>query len=278
MDNNNSLKTLYNIDSLPDNLAYSLVKKEYKNFFSPAGLDGSLDELKLNSRFIILLSQVIKDARGLGYQEQVYANNIILNMLSKVVNDLNMKNLYYELAKDVNFYEIFLLNHLVGLDNRLSIIMAVTSKASFDPDTNISRVLFTISCSDLNIMTVERIRDILFFLFGKDNYEDIFMVNIKDTYLNTHDDEWINDSIININRNIDTAILINLNSLDINKVHHAILKYKRYINNKLFEKRLLKDNVSIEDIVKFDLEKYDLTNYPLIRNAITIIKESNLTD
>lgn len=276
MNNDSKLTILYKIDELPDNYAYSLVKKEYKNFLSPSGMSKDLDKLKSNPRFISLLNQVCSNVK-LELDEQIYCNNFILYHLNNIKYDFYLKNLYYELANTVNVYELFLLRRFVKIDLKIAIILVISSKSCFDIDTNISRVLFTISCSDKNTMSVENIKDILYYLFGEKYYEDIFLVNIKDTYLNIHDDDWINDSIININRNIDYATLELLDSLPIDRISSTIMKYKRYIDNTILEKRIFKDNIEIKDIVKYDLFKRNLSKYNNIQKAIDIIeKDSNL--
>lgn len=217
-------KIFSKIDNMNDEEAYDLIRKYYKEFFTNAILDTAYDSLKQSTRFINLLIQVCIDYT-LSYEERVYCNSMIYNEFIKFNDKKYIQKLYFILGMVVNRT---VTNRIMncGIDSILSIYLAVARKSSFDKNTNISRLNFCITCSDPNVMTIQRITDLYCELFNtKEDIKDLFLNIAKDTYVFNSDDEWITDDILTIAKNMNIAILSILDTLDLDYIELILMKY-----------------------------------------------------
>ena len=217
-------KIFSNIDNMNDEEAYDLIRKYYKEFFTNTILDTAYDSLKQSTRFINLLIQVCIDYT-LSYEERVYCNSMIYNEFIKFNDKKYIQKLYFILGMVVNRT---VTNRIMncGIDSILSIYLAVARKSSFDKNTNISRLNFCITCSDPNVMTIQRITDLYCELFNtKEDIKDLFLNIAKDTYVFNSDDDWITDDILTIAKNMNIAILSILDTLDLDYIELILMKY-----------------------------------------------------
>lgn len=217
-------KIFSKIDNMNDEEAYDLIRKYYKEFFTNTILDTAYDSLKQSTRFINLLIQVCIDYT-LSYEERVYCNSMIYNEFIKFNDKKYIQKLYFILGMVVNRT---VTNRIMncGIDSILSIYLAVARKSSFDKNTNISRLNFCITCSDPNVMTIQRITDLYCELFNtKEDIKDLFLNIAKDTYVFNSDDEWITDDILTIAKNMNIAILSILDTLDLDYIELVLMKY-----------------------------------------------------
>ena len=217
-------KIFSKIDNMNDEEAYDLIRKYYKEFFTNTILDTAYDSLKQSTRFINLLIQVCIDYT-LSYEERVYCNSMIYNEFIKFNDKKYIQKLYFILGMVVNRT---VTNRIMncGIDSILSIYLAVARKSSFDKNTNISRLNFCITCSDPNVMTIQRITDLYCELFNtKEDIKDLFLNIAKDTYVFNSDDEWITDDILTIAKNMNIAILSILDTLDLDYIELILMKY-----------------------------------------------------
>lgn len=217
-------KIFSKIDNMNDEEAYDLIRKYYKEFFTNTILDTAYDSLKQSTRFINLLIQVCIDYT-LSYEERVYCNSMVYNEFIKFNDKKYIQKLYFILGMVVNRT---VTNRIMncGIDSILSIYLAVARKSSFDKNTNISRLNFCITCSDPNVMTIQRITDLYCELFNtKEDIKDLFLNIAKDTYVFNSDDEWITDDILTIAKNMNIAILSILDTLDLDYIELILLKY-----------------------------------------------------
>lgn len=217
-------KIFSKIDNMNDEEVYDLIRKYYKEFFTNTILDTAYDSLKQSTRFINLLIQVCIDYT-LSYEERVYCNSMIYNEFIKFNDKKYIQKLYFILGMVVNRT---VTNRIMncGIDSILSIYLAVARKSSFDKNTNISRLNFCITCSDPNVMTIQRITDLYCELFNtKEDIKDLFLNIAKDTYVFNSDDEWITDDILTIAKNMNIAILSILDTLDLDYIELILMKY-----------------------------------------------------
>lgn len=217
-------KIFSKIDNMNDEEAYDLIRKYYKEFFTNTILDTAYDSLKQSTRFINLLIQVCIDYT-LSYEERVYCNSMVYNEFIKFNDKKYIQKLYFILGMVVNRT---VTNRIMncGIDSILSIYLAVARKSSFDKNTNISRLNFCITCSDPNVMTIQRITDLYCELFNtKEDIKDLFLNIAKDTYVFNSDDEWITDDILTISKNMNIAILSILDTLDLDYIELILMKY-----------------------------------------------------
>ena len=217
-------KIFSKINNMNDEEAYDLIRKYYKEFFTNTILDTAYDSLKQSTRFINLLIQVCIDYT-LSYEERVYCNSMIYNEFIKFNDKKYIQKLYFILGMVVNRT---VTNRIMncGIDSILSIYLAVARKSSFDKNTNISRLNFCITCSDPNVMTIQRITDLYCELFNtKEDIKDLFLNIAKDTYVFNSDDEWITDDILTIAKNMNIAILSILDTLDLDYIELILMKY-----------------------------------------------------
>lgn len=217
-------KIFSKIDNMNDEEAYDLIRKYYKEFFTNTILDTAYDSLKQSTRFINLLIQVCIDYT-LSYEERVYCNSMVYNEFIKFNDKKYIQKLYFILGMVVNRT---VTNRIMncGIDSILSIYLAVARKSSFDKNTNISRLNFCITCSDPNVMTIQRITDLYCELFNtKEDIKDLFLNIAKDTYVFNSDDEWITDDILTIAKNMNIAILSILDTLDLDYIELILMKY-----------------------------------------------------
>lgn len=217
-------KIFSKIDNMNDEEAYDLIRKYYKEFFTNTILDTAYDNLKQSTRFINLLIQVCIDYT-LSYEERVYCNSMVYNEFIKFNDKKYIQKLYFILGMVVNRT---VTNRIMncGIDSILSIYLAVARKSSFDKNTNISRLNFCITCSDPNVMTIQRITDLYCELFNtKEDIKDLFLNIAKDTYVFNSDDEWITDDILTIAKNMNIAILSILDTLDLDYIELILMKY-----------------------------------------------------
>ena len=209
-------KIFSKIDNMNDEEAYDLIRKYYKEFFTNTILDTAYDSLKQSTRFINLLIQVCIDYT-LSYEERVYCNSMIYNEFIKFNDKKYIQKLYFILGMVVNRT---VTNRIMncGIDSILSIYLAVARKSSFDKNTNISRLNFCITCSDPNVMTIQRITDLYCELFNtKEDIKDLFLNIAKDTY--------VFNSILTIAKNMNIAILSILDTLDLDYIELILMKY-----------------------------------------------------
>lgn len=217
-------KIFSKIDNMNDEEAYDLIRKYYKEFFTNTILDTAYDSLKQSTRFINLLIQVCIDYT-LSYEERVYCNSMVYNEFIKFNDKKYIQKLYFILGMVVNRT---VTNRIMncGIDSILSIYLAVARKSSFDKNINISRLNFCITCSDPNVMTIQRITDLYCELFNtKEDIKDLFLNIAKDTYVFNSDDEWITDDILTIAKNMNIAILSILDTLDLDYIELILMKY-----------------------------------------------------
>ena len=123
-------KRLSNLDRLPDEFAYRLVKQEYKSFLSYIDRSEELNFLKSNTRFLTYLIQVCME-ETLSYEDRIYCNN----MTHKIINNCEFNQVS-------------------------SSYIAVARKSSFRQDENIIRLNSAIICIGLdpsNNISVDKI-------------------------------------------------------------------------------------------------------------------------
>lgn len=214
---------LSKVDKLTDELAYLLVKREYKLFLCNVIDNPCFDKIKLSPRFINSLIQVCIEVE-LTYEERVYCNSMIYKELAKI-NNTYLQKLYYILAMVVNRS---IVNRLMncGVNQVLSSYLAVARKSSFEPKDNISRLNFSMMCSGSEVMTIQRITDIYCSIFNDVNdIKQLFLTTIRDVFVFNSDEDWITDKILQTANNMNIAILSIIETLELSSIESILRDY-----------------------------------------------------
>ena len=254
-----------NIDSMSDEECYNILSKNYSVFLSKEINSPHFDRLRRSSRFISLLTQVCIE-HDLTYEQRVYCNSMLYTELTKTDNTY-MQKVYYILGWVVN-------KDMVGkvmecnVDQVLATYLVISRKSTFNNKDNVSRLNFSIMCSSPETMTVQRITDIYCAIFNTvSDIKELFLLNIRDTYVFTSDEEWITPDILTVARNMDSAIISILDSLPVNALEKMLTEY----NNMCIIDEL------DEDDVRFSFRDIDINKFRHIGIVMVRLAEQGLT-
>ena len=281
MENENSLKIeslvetnvgsklatcLANVSYLPDELAYRLVKQEYKSFLYNIEKFEELNFLKENTRFITFLIQVCMEEE-LSYEDRIYCNSMIYNMFP--VNQYLAK-LYTFLSTIVNNNMTHKIMNICEFNQVSSSYIAVARKSSFSFDENITRLISSIICIGLDVsnnISVDKIEK-LFNLIYPDTKEisQVFLHLLKDNYIYRSDEDWITSDIIYISNMINKAVLNIIESKDEPVIDNILMQVHNMISI---------EGLEYEDL-RFSLKKLDKSIYPKINTSINNLYRNDI--
>ena len=205
-----------------DNDAYTLLLAEYKDFLSPMIDNPAFNELKKSAKFISFLTQICL-TEELSYEQRVYCNSMIYKSMMNA--STMMKKLLLNLGYVVNRN---IATQLIGcgLDQNMASYIAVARKSSFYPRDCISRMNFCIVCTAPDFMTAKRIADIYCIVCNTtDDIKKLFEITMKDAFVYKSDDSWITQDHIKTAKNMDSALLSILNSLNIDSLFNILEEY-----------------------------------------------------
>ena len=257
---------LANVSYLPDELAYRLVKQEYKSFLYNIEKFEELNFLKENTRFITFLIQVCMEEE-LSYEDRIYCNSMIYNMFP--VNQYLAK-LYTFLITIVNNNMTHKIMNICEFNQVSSSYIAVARKSSFSFDENITRLISSIICIGLdasNDISVDKIEK-LFNLIYPDTKEisQVFLHLLKDNYIYRSDEEWITSDIIYISNMINKAVLNIIESKDEPVIDNILMQVHNMISI---------EGLEYEDL-RFSLKKLDKSIYPKINTSINNLYRNDI--
>lgn len=257
---------LANVSYLPDELAYSLVKQEYKSFLYNIEKFEELNFLKENTRFITFLIQVCMEEE-LSYEDRIYCNSMIYNMFP--VNQYLAK-LYTFLSTIVNNNMTHKIMNICEFNQVSSSYIAVARKSSFSFDENITRLISSIICIGLDVsnnISVDKIEK-LFNLIYPDTKEisQVFLHLLKDNYIYRSDEEWITSDIIYISNMINKAVLNIIESKDEPVIDNILMQVHNMISI---------EGLEYEDL-RFSLKKLDKSIYPKINTSINNLYRNDI--
>ena len=259
-------KRLGNLDRLPDEFAYRLVKQEYKSFLSYIDRSEELMFLKSNTRFLTFLIQVCME-EALSYEDRIYCNNMIYNMFP--VNQYLAK-LYTFLSTVVNNNMTHKIINICEFNQVSSSYIAVARKSSFSFDENITRLISSIICIGLdasNDISVDKIEK-LFNIIYPDTKEisQVFLHLLKDNYIYRSDEDWITSDIIYISNMINKAVLNIIESKDEPVINNILMQAHNMISI---------EGLEYEDL-RFSLKKLDKSIYPKINVSINNLYRNDI--
>lgn len=281
MENENSLKIeslvetnvgsklatcLANVSYLPDELAYRLVKQEYKSFLYNIEKFEELNFLKENTRFITFLIQVCMEEE-LSYEDRIYCNSMIYNMFPA---NQYLAKLYTFLSTIVNNNMTHKIMNICEFNQVSSSYIAVARKSSFSFDENITRLISSIICIGLDVsnnISVDKIEK-LFNLIYPDTKEisQVFLHLLKDNYIYRSDEEWITSDIIYISNMINKAVLNIIESKDEPVIDNILMQVHNMISI---------EGLEYEDL-RFSLKKLDKSIYPKINASINNLYRNDI--
>ena len=251
-------KRLGNLDRLPDEFAYRLVKQEYKSFLSYIDRSEELMFLKSNTRFLAFLIQVCME-EALSYEDRIYCNNMIYNMFP--VNQY-LSKLYTFLSTVVNNNMTHKIINNCEFNQVSASYIAVARKSSFRQDENIIRLNSAIVCIGLdpsNAISVEKITDLFLTIYNNTrDLTELFLIILKDNYVYRSDDDWITPEVIYISNCINRAILNIIESQPENIIEEMMLRAYNMINIEALDHTDL----------RFSLKDIDRTIYPKIVSVL----------
>jgi hypothetical protein len=252
---------LKDIDNIPDEEIYLILKQSYQIFLSNAIHSQDLIFLRRNPKFITILSQVVIEVE-LTLEQRIYCNAMLYKEMSETDNTY-LQKLYYILGLHANQN----MTHKImatGVDKVLSTYLAIIRKSSFDMKDNVSRLNFTIMCAKPEIMTIQRITDIYCAIFNTvSEIKELFLLIVRDTYVFTSKEKWITDDILKIANNMNYAVLSILESLKHDKLKGIL---KDYGNMADFDELTSND-------VRFSFKKIDFSNFPNIYNSLIELRK-----
>lgn len=257
---------LANVSYLPDELAYRLVKQEYKSFLYNIEKFEELNFLKENTRFITFLIQVCMEEE-LSYEDRIYCNSMIYNMFP--VNQYLAK-LYTFLSTIVNNNMTHKIMNICEFNQVSSSYIAVARKSSFSFDENITRLISSIICIGLdasNDISVDKIEK-LFNLIYPDTKEisQVFLHLLKDNYIYRSDEDWITSDIIYISNMINKAVLNIIESKDEPVIDNILMQVHNMISI---------EGLEYEDL-RFSLKKLDKSIYQKINASINNLYRNDI--
>ena len=229
-------KCLSNLDRLPDEFAYRLVKQEYKSFLSYIDRSEELNFLKSNTRFLTYLIQVCME-ETLSYEDRIYCNNMIYNMFP--VNQYIAK-LYTFLSTVVNNNMTHKIINNCEFNQVSSSYIAVARKSSFRQDENIIRLNSAIIC------------------IGLDPSNNISVYQ--------SDDDWITPEVIYISNCINRAILTIIESQPEPIIEEMMLRAYNMISI---------ESLDHTDL-RFSLKDIDKTMYPKIISVLNNLTKKEI--
>lgn len=255
---------LENIDTMPDESGYNIIKGNYQIFLSNAIDCQCFDTLKKSSKFINLLTQVCVEV-DLTYEQRVYCNSMLYKELANTDNPY-MQKIYYILGWVVNREMVSRIMEC-GVDQVLATYLTITRKSTFNSKDNISRLNFSIMCANPDFMTVQKITDIYCAIFNNvSEVKDLFFLTIRDTYVFTSDEEWITKEILKVAHNMNYAVISLLDSLPISSLEKILTEYHNMA---------VIDDLDEED-VRFSFQKIDLNKFRHLAIVMTKMAEDNM--
>ena len=241
--------------SLPEEEAYMLLSKEYKNFLSNVNDHPCFDEFKKSGKFILLLTQVCL-AFPLLFEERVYCNAMVYKEINGVSEQ--MKELLLNLGYAANRTMVSAFQKC-GLDRTMAIFLAISRKSSFQPKDCIFRMNFVIMCTSPELMTTQRITDI--YCASCSSVEDVtrlFIYTIRDAFIYNSNDSWITKDHLLIADRMNSALLSILESLSETQIFNLLEEYHA-------EALLL--HLDEED-VRFSFKKLNCMTFPKIAKVL----------
>ena len=245
--------------NMTDEEIYSIIRSSYSVFFSNAIDSENLLPLRRNSRFLMILTQVLMEVE-LTLDERIYCNSMVYKELANTDNPY-MQKVYYTIGWIANQNIVQELTKF-GLSKTLSIYLATVRKSSFKARENISRLNFSIMCSDPKIMTVQMITNIYCVTFNTiDEIKDLFILTMKDTYVFHSTEEWVTPDLITVANNMNYAILSILDSLPVNKIKYILTEYSNMAT--------IEDLT--EDEVRFSFKLINLSEFSSLKGIVDLI-------
>lgn len=257
---------LANVSYLPDELAYRLVKQEYKSFLYNIEKFEELNFLKENTRFITFLIQVCMEEE-LSYEDRIYCNSMIYNMFP--VNQYLAK-LYTFLSTIVNNNMTHKIMNICEFNQVSSSYIAVARKSSFSFDENITRLISSIICIGLdasNDISVDKIEKLFNLIYpGTKEISQVFLHLLKDNYIYRSDEDWITSDIIYISNMINKAVLNIIESKDEPVIDNILMQVHNMISI---------EGLEYEDL-RFSLKKLGKSIYPKINASINNLYRNDI--
>ena len=256
---------LSEIDKIPDETVYNILKTAYPIFFSNAINYPILKKFRQSSKFITILSQVIREV-DLSLEQRIYCNSMLYKEISETDN-MYMQKLYYILGESANQN---MTKKIIdsGVNKTLAIYLAIVRKSSFDTKTNISRLNFSILCGSSKELTTQVITNIYCAIFNTiEEIKDLFFLIIRDTFISTSQDDWITEDAIQISKNMNWAIISILDSLKSADLEKILVQYANIS---------LLDELTEED-VRFSFNKdIDFTKFQNIKFIMDKMKSNGI--
>ena len=210
------LETVKSLDTMSDEEAFTLLKNDYSIIFNLIFKSDNDDFnfLLKSTRFLTLITQVIKDVKKINSEDVVHLNSFIYNYLVSI--DQNMVDSYiyrlmFDLGEVINKRTV---RRLYGceLGEDLSIFLAISAKSTFNSIINIKRLNFTLATAYPEAITQKKAIEIYSVLF--DNVTDLIIGTIFDTdILSSYDQDWVTDEIKLADYNLTVAVLTILESM-----------------------------------------------------------------
>lgn len=218
-----------NLDKLDDKELYNIIVEYYKDILNEAFNNKEKNYLSLftKSKFLNVFIQAMHTVcDDLTYTEKVYCNKIAYDYMT--LKDTNKQDKYIStlllsLSKVINRSLIPGLIG-IGLDEQLSIHLALSRYSTFNEITNVKRVNHIIIRSSIKIMTEQRIVNIYEKLFKK--VTPLFEGIMYDVYdeSDSNKDKYT-EEMKNISSIISLVILDILESMETNDIRLILKEY-----------------------------------------------------
>ena len=228
------LEKMQALDSMKDEEVFNILTQEYSVIFSEIFESHSdrFNFLLRSPRFINILTQVVS-VNTIPYEDVVHLNSFIYNFL--MYTDYNEESYYirkllFMLGEALNKKYV---SRLIGcdLDITYAIFTVVSLNSSFNPQTNIKRMNFTLATMP-ELLTIQKAIEIYENLF--DSVTNLIIGTVFDTGIpDSSDKDWVTPQVSQSDANIAFAVLSILESLspyELTKVLESISYEFRWRN------------------------------------------------
>lgn len=216
-----------NIGGMGERELYDLVRISYKSILNDIleRRDAEYLNVFTSPKFISILTQVLNSVQ-LTYSERLCCNKLSYDYITLKDNDPYVHELLFILSKTVNRDRIQSLM-CIGIPEKLASYMALARASDQNEQINIKRLnhIMISSCPE-SLMTIQTIINIYERLF--DQFRMVFQTTMFDIYDN---EEWITDSMLEINSNVSYAVCTILNDMPMKSIMTILRGYTEDFQN-----------------------------------------------
>lgn len=238
---------------------YEYVKANYKTIlYTLYSNKTKYTSLITNSYLLNTFNQVFNGAISISPVYKTYLDSILYFIIVNTNVSDYIRKITFMVGESANKNDVKQLESLETFDTEMCIFLAITLYSSLNDKDRIRKFNFTIATYS-KVVSIEDIIRIYAIFFSKD-FSVLFVNTMFDTTIRDaidKEEKWATDILKTNNTNMNTALIVILNSLDFSQAKTCLqLFYNEYANRSYNS-----------DLIRFSIAKTDL-KYQSVRNVL----------